>query len=318
MSRTSTEVYMSSLAYQLGERRRVSDLMLPDDVRRRLMGPEGGLTFHLVSEASCVDLAVNSARKTLDAASSRGLRAADIDALMIASNSLSRQSGAEVIASVARSLELWRATAVLVNSGDCCNFQVAARLCHGLVASGQYRNVLLIAADRVADVCANQFVAVRGAGINSDAAASCIVSKDIRAGFKLNGHFQHAADAALLSEQSSVREGFIKFIEVIRCVFKDMCESCGVTPDQIGQLIINTYTNTVAEASSLATRLPMSKIYTKNIARTAHCFAADNLINLHDYSVDAQPEVGTLIALMGSGVYQWSAFLAEVHDPKRT
>ncbi|MBL8148765.1 MAG: hypothetical protein JNN15_02430, partial [Blastocatellia bacterium] len=47
--------------------------------------------------------------------------------------------------------------------------------------------------------------------------------------------------------------------------------------------------------------------FTENIPRFAHAFAADNLINLADYTQKYEPKTEDLFLLLGTGLNTWAA-----------
>lgn len=310
------DIYLCALAYTLGESLSVSDLQLDDDTRSRLLGSDGGLCRHLVSVEDSIELAASSAAKSLQLANDLGIGPERIDALMVASNSLHATDWMEAMQRLTVPLGLGHAETVLISSGDCCNFHVGLRHCHSMVRARQYRNILFVTTDRVADACQGQYVAVRGAGINSDSSASCLVSGEASTGIVLGGHFEQIRDPQLLALDTAKNDDFIKVIAMVRQVAKGVYTHHGWRPENVSKLITNTYTRAVSELLAMAARLPAEAAYSANIGRTGHCFAADNIINLLDFITDEAPPPGTRLLLLGSGVHQWAATAVEIgRDP---
>jgi 3-oxoacyl-[acyl-carrier-protein] synthase-3 len=220
----------------------------------------------------------------------------------------------DVVRRLAGELGIGHAEIVLVNSGDCCNFHVGLRHCYAMVRSGQYRNVLFVTTDRVDDAFQGQHVAVRGAGVNSDAAASGLVSDQVRNGFRLCGHFEQIRDTHLLSPDYRSDDDFVKVLGLARRVAKGLYAHHGWQPADFAKLITNTYTLAVTELLAMSAQFPLEAVFTANIARTAHCFAADNVINLLDFAVQEVLPAGTRVMLLGSGVHQWAATAVEIGE----
>jgi len=309
----AADVALSCIAYRVGDRAEVASLPLPVADRVRLLGPEGGLEHHRVAAQSCLDLALASARETMELARSEAPERR-LDAVVVASNSLAREQPLAWIARLSAALEAGSPAFYFVNGGDCLNFQLAARLCHGLVSASPSAAVLFVTVDRVADVCPGQYLAVHGAGINSDAAASCLFSSRTSRGFRLGGAFAYAQDTSLLAAAPS--NVFAQTMFLVKSVFRQIYEAHQLRPTDLGQVLTNTHTNAVAEIVALAGRLPLERVYRGNIPVTAHCFAADNLINLHAYAA-THTESNQPLLLVGSGVHQWGGFLIRRCDGAR-
>lgn len=310
---TLSSIYLGALAYSLGQSRPVSELPLDDDLRVRLLGPNGGLCRHLISDVDTVELASRSASASLGFAEEVGIGRDQIDALMVASNSIRADHWMDGMRRLVEKLKIGQAEIVLISSGDCCNFHVGLRHCYAMVYSGQYRNVLFVTADRVDDSSQGQHIATRGAGVNSDAAASALISNQIYNGFRLFGHFEQIRDAHLLSEVGS-DDDFVKVLSLARRVAKGLCAHHGWHPTDFAKLITSTYTLAVTELLSMSAQLPPEAIFAANIARTGHCFAADTIINLLDFTVQEEPPAGSKVMLLGSGVHQWGATAVEVGE----
>jgi 3-oxoacyl-[acyl-carrier-protein] synthase III len=309
------DVIISGIAYRLGERSRVDALPLGEGERARLLGPDGGLRYHCVSQASCFDLAVASARETL-AQAAEAVPRPRVDAVIVASMSLGQDQQPPWIDRFLSATELDDVPVCFFNGGDCLNFQLAARLASGLCVSSPQGAVLLVCVDRVADACPGRYLAVNGAGISSDATASCLFSLQAPRGFRLAGTFAYAQDRALLGGASDGKV-FAAVMVVVQSVFRQLYEAHGLNPRDIGQVISNTHTNAVAEIIAMAGRVPLDVVFRDNIPMTAHCFAADNLINLSCYAAGYARAHGPVV-LIGSGVHQWGGFVVEPFAPQES
>jgi 3-oxoacyl-[acyl-carrier-protein] synthase-3 len=298
------DVIISGIAYRLGDRSRVETLPLGEAERARLLGPEGGLEYHCVSQASCLELAIACARETLAQAVPRPR----VDAVIVASMSFGQEQSPPWIDRFLSATELGDVPVCFVNGGDCLNFQLAARLAAALCVSSPQGAVLLVCVDRVADACPGRYLAVNGAGISSDAAASSLFSLQAPRGFRLAGTFAYAQDRALLGGASD-GQVFAATMVLVKSVFRQLYEAHRLRPQEIEQVISNTHTNAVAEIIAMAGRVPLDIVFRDNIPMTAHCFAADNLINLSCYAA-RHSRAGGPIVLIGSGVHQWGGFVA--------
>lgn len=300
-------ICLSAPAYYLGEPVPIAELPLSAAARSVLLGADGGLEYCRVSALSVSEMAERCAVATLEQSE---LAREAIDTVMIASNSLRERSHWAALMDLPRRLGLPRALPVLVNSGDCCNFHTALRHAWSLSHAGGAQT-LLVVADRVADVCPGDYMALRDAGVNSDAAASCLIGTSGRGGIELLAPPTRILDPRPLADpQRASPDEFMRIARFARELFDALYRATGRSAGEVERLIANTYRRSVVEVFALAARLPAAKAYLGNVARTGHCFAADNLINLADALAEGAVNRGDLILAMSSGVNQWSGFLA--------
>jgi len=297
-------IFLSGIAYQLGSRMKIEQLDLPES-HLHVLREDHGIRYFRRSDVDVVELALSSIRKTLGKIRNNK-REIEIDALIFSSNSFSKYSTIDVVSRISKERSLSKSEIFFITTGDCCNFQNALSLAVSLIAGRSYRNILLVTADRVADACEGQPLAIYGGGVNSDASASCLVTAGVGE-FRILGapcivRHPGVLDAPSESTRLSVTLGAVR--KIVRSVVPQ-----GTCASQINQVIPNTYTKHAAELIELATAVPGSKVFTGNVARTGHCFAADNLINLADYM--RRSDAHGLMVLLGSGVFQWGAIALE-------
>lgn len=297
-------IFLSGIAYQLGSRMKIEKLDLSES-DLRVLREDNGIRYFRRSDVDIVELALSSIRKTLNEVNAKK-RELNIDALIFSSNSFSKYSTIDIVARIAKESALSKSETFFVTTGDCCNFQNALALAVSLIAGGTYRDILLVTADRVADACEGQPLAIYGGGVNSDASASCLVTTGVGE-FRILGapcivRHPRVLDTNSESTRLSITLGALR--KIVRGVVPQ-----GNCVSQINQVLPNTYTKHAAELVELATAVPGSKVFTDNVARTGHCFAADNLINLADYM--RRPGAHGLMVLLGSGVFQWGAIALE-------
>ena len=303
-------VYMTGIAYSLGELKPIAELNIPLNVKKEFLSEKCGLKTYSESNATAFDLAFESAQKTIE---TTGTLPSEIDAVLFASNSIFTNSRWGDLSNFFNKLGLVNAFPSLVALTDCCNFQTAAKHATALIRAGEYKKILLVTVDRIADVCPGNHITVRSSGINSDGSASCLISNEKGAGLEIFGGFAGKSDHQLLSDiDSSSEDILLKIFKNVRSVADDLYRKNNITPMDIAQLITNNYVTPVMKMFELATRLKNNKTFTNNVSRTAHCFAADNLINIFDFLNTPEASENATVIVMGSSAAQWSSFVARI------
>lgn len=223
-----------------------------------------------VTEHSAAEMAVRSILQTLTLA---GCDPANIDALIICSMRL--PVGAEeqqlFIRSIMEPCGLTQATPYGVTLGRCATFLQGIALARSLVLSNTYRRVVVVTVDRVT----NEPERLESFALFSDGAASCLVAhEDVgTSGYQIMACTQildlKAPSNAISPELSKIanarlfRERDIGIEDIERVLHTNLyLPICTVKERQAGFL--------------------QHQLYTDNIQRIGHCFAADPIINLVD------------------------------------
>lgn len=160
-----------------------------------------------------------------------------------------------------------------VNLNRCVNLLAAIDLAGALVASGRHHRVLVVTTDRVFDE-AERMVSY---ALFSDGAASCVVTADPHChdGYRLLG-CASAQDTANLGWSAEISA------DLARRVNESLLAPHGMKLGDVAALLhANIFTPLVVMKERQA-GFTREQIYTDNIARVGHCFAADPLINLVD------------------------------------
>lgn len=233
------------------------------------------------------ELAAESGLATLRAA---GLAPGSIDALVLCSNRVPgpAEGHGQFVASVLTGIGLGDIPVYGANLNRCVNLLAGIDIAHAFVASGRYRRVLVITTDKVADGSdrMSQFA------LFSDGAASCVVTAgpdDERSsgercsgercsgepGFELLG-CATAQDTATLEWTSQISS------DLARDVNGKLLAGPGLKVGDLAALLhANLFTPLVVMKERQA-GFDAGQLYTGNITRLGHCFAADPLINLVD------------------------------------
>ncbi|MEO6701617.1 MAG: 3-oxoacyl-ACP synthase, partial [Jatrophihabitantaceae bacterium] len=149
-----------------------------------------------------------------------------------------------------------------------------------LVTSGRYRTVLVVTADLVIDE-AERMV---NYALFSDGAASCLVADqptETGAGYQILG-VANAQDVGSLEWTHEISS------DLARQVNARLLEPAGVALGEVCRLLhLNIFTPLVGMKERQA-GFRADQLFTANISRTGHCFAADPLINLADLAEAGQ------------------------------
>jgi 3-oxoacyl-[acyl-carrier-protein] synthase-3 len=273
----ATTVHLGGARYALGEleadhttienlAERVAELKLPTNAK--LMG-WGSIRR---SERALEELAVESGRATLAAA---GVDAADVDALIVCSTRVPGNSDGHgsFMASVLTGTGLGDIPFYSQTLNRCTNLLAALDVAHAFVRSGRYRCILVVTADKVE--AGGERVA--SYALFSDAAASCLVTAEPGAddGYQLVAcaSAQEAASLEWTKEISS---------DLSRKVNDALLSPIGMKIGDLGALMHLNIVKPLLALKEMQAGFSPAQLFTENIARLGHCFAADPLINLVD------------------------------------
>ena len=270
------DAYLSAPSYLLGEH--------DEDHRDIANLAERAAAFQLLPKAALwgwgrvrrtdrplTELAVDTGRQTLGAA---GLAPAMVDALVLCSTSITGPADGhgQFFADVLTGLGLDDVGFYGITLNRCTNLLAGIDLATALVAAGRYRRVLVITTDRVLDE-AERMVSY---ALFSDGAASCLISSEpAGTAYQVLGcaNAQQAGSLVSTAEISS---------ELARTVNDRLLEPHGMKlGDVCGVMHLNVFLPLVTMKERQA-GYTAEQIYTGNVTRVGHCYAADPLINLLD------------------------------------
>ncbi|HWE88573.1 MAG TPA: hypothetical protein VG317_03800 [Pseudonocardiaceae bacterium] len=241
------------------------------------------------TERGIAELAVASGAATLRAAR---LDPGEVDALMLCSTKFPGDAHTHggFVREILTGLGMTDPAFLGITLNRCTNLLAALQVAGALVASGAHRTVLVVTTDRIDD----EATRMENFALFSDGAASCLVSRAMPAdGFELvaGASAQQAAELNFATEINS---------DLARRVSKDLLDPLGLDVADVATL---SHTNLFTPLVVLKERqagFATAQLYTENIARIGHCFAADPLINLVDRSRSAPPAPGSYHLLAAS------------------
>lgn len=303
MVSSQSPIYLSAIAHAIGRLRPISEIeRLVRDEARMVVLSHHGLRDYSEAPEGPASLAIESARGTLTEAQ---LSPGDIDLVLYASTSFERREHYTTgFAQFASALGLGEVTPVGTFLSECANLVSALRLGAGLLRAGDARRILLVCTDTFPDDEArlrNQFT------VNSDGAASCLLTTEARPGFELLGLHQVTDQRARSPEDAPTR--YMRVLEGVRRAAAGLREKLGATR-HIDGLVVNNYHRQCVGMIARKCDFVMEQVFTDNIPRHAHLSSADGLINLRDRAAkDDQPE--NLMCLT-TGLATWASFAVRV------
>jgi 3-oxoacyl-[acyl-carrier-protein] synthase-3 len=218
-------------------------------------------------------MAVESGSATLRAAD---VEPASVDALVLCCTEVPGPSSrhGRFVETVLAGIGLGNIACHGLNLNRCVNLLAALDVASSLVVSGRHRRVLVITTDRATEEAAR----MTHYALFSDGAASCLVSgadDDARDGYELLA-CATAQDAGAMDEDNEISSDLAARVNEALLAPREL-----TVGDVAGLMHANIFKPLVVMKERQAGFTPQ-QMYTDNIARVGHCFAADPMINLVD------------------------------------
>ena len=233
-------------------------------------------------------LAVEAGNATLLAA---GLEPSQVDLLMLCSTQFPGDGmthGGFVETIMAR-LGLSRASYLGLTLNRCTNLLAALRAGEALVSSGQYRRVLVVSTDKAADETSR----LQGFAMFSDGAASCLLSDERVAGYEVLG--------SATAQEISALDWSNEISADLSCQVNDrLLGPHGLGVGDVSALMHPNIFKPLVVMKERMAGFTQAQLFTANISRVGHCFAADPLINLVDRMAAGHVPDGGIVMLAAS------------------
>ncbi|MGW6911989.1 3-oxoacyl-ACP synthase [Streptomyces sp. NPDC054940] len=173
------------------------------------------------------------------------------------------------------------------NMNRCVNLLAAIDTATAFVASGRHRRVLVVTTDAVADE-ADRMVSY---ALFSDAAASCLIAAEGEPGGESDAGYEILGCATAQDRLSLDHSNEISS-DLARTVNDRLLAPVGMKLGDVAGLMHANIFKPVVVMKELQAGFTQAQLYTDNITRVGHCFAADPLINLVDRAAMGQIEPG--------------------------
>jgi 3-oxoacyl-[acyl-carrier-protein] synthase-3 len=308
----TTSVVLGGVSYRHGAWHQIADLSQdglggPDQVRALT---QGGLSrFSVIDEpvrTHYPDCVGESLDKT-------GLRAADVDAVLFISSTFSAYDDHGDLVELCRQLGLTKALPIGLFLAQCSNFSYALMVARSLIEAQGMRTVLLLGADTL-DQSRSSRVLPANASVFSDTVLSCVVSADLDHGFLVEA-ITHVVEPELSALDPAVDT--LKFLDLFILRLQQLCErtysQTGYPPEAFSHLVLANLAIPVLRNYAAVSRIPFSRVPTKNIGVFGHCFAYDQLITLAGLVDQGELGAGDLAHVLGvGGNYLFSSTVARL------
>ncbi|MFI9269512.1 3-oxoacyl-ACP synthase [Kitasatospora sp. NPDC052896] len=236
------------------------------------------------TERGLEELAVEAGTACLRAA---GVDPASVDALVLCSTRFpgGPRTHGQFVERIATGIGLARAAFLGLTLNRCTNLLAAIDTARALVAAGRHRRVLVVTTDRVED----ESERMEGFALFSDGAAGCLVTAaDGSApedGYEIVSTAS-AQDTAALDWSHEISA------DLAREANTRLLEPAGLKVGDIDGLMHANLFLPIVSMKERQAGFTAEQLYTANITRFGHCFAADPLINLVDQEADGRVREG--------------------------
>jgi 3-oxoacyl-[acyl-carrier-protein] synthase III len=302
------DVFISGISYHLGETFRIDsipELQEKSDILENFLAL--GLKNYCVSDCSPGVLAKQCISQTFEKAR---LNPDEIDCFIYATNSFwDKNFHSSDIRQLLCDLKLTKAYPIGVFLSYCGNFHSAISIAHERIVAGRAKNVLVVTADKLSPH--ESRIYPPNITILSDAVASCIITAH-EGDFKIKNTYQHTNPYLWLSKPSDDLLGYMKAtFEGIKAAYDGVMKAEAITAESISKVITNNYNLSIVRTFTMPAKFKITQMYTANLARFAHAFASDNLINLDSCVKAENIKAGELLLLLGTSPTTWSTTLLE-------
>ncbi len=227
------------------------------------------------TERPVADLAADTGAETLRAA---GVAPDAVDGLVVCATSFPRdlESHGALVGELSAALGLTGVTfSCGVTLNRCNNFLAGIAVAEGLVAAGRHARVLVVTADRVEDEAER----LESFALFSDGAASCLVSRDAH-GAECHEILACASvqDIAALSRSDQIDA------RLSQRVNEALLGAAGLRLGDVAALMSVNLVRPLVVMKERQAGFSSAQLWTDNIERVGHCFAADPVINLVDHA----------------------------------
>ncbi|MEU4621949.1 3-oxoacyl-ACP synthase [Actinoplanes sp. NPDC023801] len=221
------------------------------------------------SRKSLEDLAIEAGKATLRAA---GVDPSSVDALVLCCTSFpgGADSHGSFVRAISEGLGTGETDFLGITLDRCTNMLAGLRVAEAFVTAGIHRRVLVVTTDRVT-VEAERLAKF---ALLSDGAAAVLVSDG-------DGEYEIVASAAAHEMKDLDWSNQIS-PDLSRRVNTQLMKRAAMGIDQVDILMHTNIFEAIIVMKEFQAGFSAAQLYTGNIARVGHCFAADPIINLTD------------------------------------
>ncbi|GAA3808483.1 hypothetical protein GCM10022226_30770 [Sphaerisporangium flaviroseum] len=238
------------------------------------------------TERTIESMAVESGAATVRAAA---IDPSSIDGLVLCSTGFPADTRAHgrFVETIMRGIGLEGADFTGLTLNRCTNLLAAIQVADALVASGRRRHVLVVTTDR-----ADEDTRMEKFAIFSDGAASCLVTREPGGHELMSCAAAHEAGELDWSNEISS--------DLARQVNERLLEPLGMKLQDVSALMHGNVFKPIVMMKEMQAGFTPEQLYTGNIPRVGHCFAADPIINLVDRTAAGHVRDGCFSMLASS------------------
>lgn len=305
-----TRCYLSGISYELGELFDLGDIpeLIEDEGLLEVFRVRG-LERYARSELSAFELGRRCAARALTAAA---VAPESVDVVLYATDHLAAESlyTRPEINRLLCELGLVRAFPIGVSLSGCTNFAVAIELAAALIHTKAARRIQLLIVEKLHGPAASRLLDL-GMSVVSDGAVSCVLG-DEPGDFEVRSVGRYSEpELDQLSLESDLQRFFAATGKGFRQAVERALAPLHLSQSQITRLFTNNYASHIQKVLIEQAGFARQQCYFDNIARFAHLFSADTLINLADCAAAGGLAPGDRCVLLGSSPTSWGAVVVE-------
>lgn len=301
-SNKKVKVFLSDISYRLEDFHQIEEISERKNSTEALL--KAGFKNYYTSKHSLLEMAKVCAQTSLEKA---GIDRNKFSHFIYATSSLwdSNSYNPTKIGNLLCELALENAYPIGLFLSQCGNVQSEIAIAYSLIKSETSQNILITSTDKVQDedtrIVAHDFA------VMSDAAVSSIISTK-PGKYEIVTVVQNSNPTLSLLDLEKNFEGYLLLcLEEINKTLSIALERINKSPEDVTRMFMNNYSLETIKDICRLSGFKVEQVYTDNLQRYGHAFAADNLIGLYDFSNQYSTKSGDLFILLGLGFSTWVA-----------
>ncbi|MFG3530816.1 hypothetical protein ACGF8B_29390 [Streptomyces sp. NPDC047917] len=293
-------IYISSIRYVYGERRKVSELA--GSIQTDIQPLVEEIVHFRESDSEIKELARDAAAQALAGAGR------EPDLIVYVSENDPDSSAS--LAHLADRLDLPTTEYLAVSGHDCGNLAPALRMAGDALHSGRHQRVLLILADRAPS---QRRIMASGLSVFSDSAVACLITA------APEGPGQQLRIDAVVQQtivqqngHPTTQDGVMATVGVASKAMQALLTTLGVEREEFEYAVFPNYRPAAQRFLMAALKLPADKLLLGPITELGHCFSGDILITLHRRAGSGALCVGQKTLASVSGPHSWASMAVTI------
>jgi len=303
-----SELFISRPAFHFGQHRSLSSLadVIPNNVLEGYMA--SGLSEFTKLEGSVFEHCGTVAGEALQKAAVS--EDAVTDVIFITSTKfVDKQSGLSTeLSAMCFQIGMNNAKVYAMSAGECGSFVQALRFSQHILQEKPDAKIMLLFGEKIQEDGDRDLTDIT---ILSDGVAACLVSAEkIANGYQLLARAEttdHRVTGAYMAAKPM--EALQLTAGGLRKLTTELFSSTEVKEQDVCALVTNNYAMHILKMFCTESGLPTDKLNAPTLAKNAHAFAIDNLLNLENMSLKQDDQVMCL----STGIFFWGACIMRYH-----